>query len=81
MLLDGPPALSVARRTLRRAAADDSRRPLWRGIAGAWWQEAWGGAYTSSAARLRDPAYLSGERPIELNSGAAEDGHSRVLEA
>ncbi|NRA08863.1 MAG: methyltransferase domain-containing protein [Myxococcales bacterium] len=34
-LLDGPPALSVARRTLRRSAADDSRRPLWRGIAGA----------------------------------------------
>ena len=34
-----------------------------------------------SAVSSGDPVYLSGERPLELNSGAAEDGRSRVLEA
>ncbi|MGE4652552.1 MAG: hypothetical protein AAEJ53_16825, partial [Myxococcota bacterium] len=34
-LLSGPPVLSVARRALRLATGEDSRRPLWRGVAGA----------------------------------------------
>ena len=39
----------------------------------------------AAAASSVDPVYLSGERleqrPIEVNSGASEDGRSRVLEA
>ena len=34
-LLGAPPVLSVARRTLRGSTGGDSRRPLWRGVAGA----------------------------------------------
>ena len=66
-----------------------SPREWFRGIAEAWWQMAWGGGLrelsNTAAASSVDPVYLSGERleqrPIEVNSGASEDGRSRVLEA